>query len=105
MSDGVALAEKTLCVHTSAAALCSAAFDQYFCAHSSWENQVFSCLLCPGRAGAAILPHQVIVDHSEMVLASIGIFLVFLWPLPSLHIKGKVRVFGGVFGGKLFADV
>lgn len=94
MSGGVAVAEKTLCVHTSATALCSAAFDQYFCAYSSRGNQVFSCLLCPGRAGAAILPHHVIEDHSKMVLASIRskIFLVFLWPLPSLHMKGKARV-------------
>lgn len=69
MSGGVAVAEKGQCVHTSAAALYSPAFDQFFCAYSSRKNQTFSCLLCPGRAGTANLPDQVVADPYEMFLA------------------------------------
>lgn len=70
MSGGVAVAEKAQCVHTSAAALYSTAFDRYFCAYSLKKNQVFSCLLCPGGAGTANLPDQVMDDPCEMFLAS-----------------------------------
>lgn len=69
MSGGVAVAEKAQCVHTSAAALYSAAFDRSFCAHSSRKNQGFFCLPCLGRAGRANLMDQVMVDTCEMFLA------------------------------------
>lgn len=51
MSGDVAVGEKAPCVHTSAAALYSTAFDRSLCAYSLRENQVFSCLLCLGSAG------------------------------------------------------
>lgn len=87
MSGGVAVAEKAQCVHTSAAALYSAAFDRSFCAYSLRKNQAFSCLLCPGKAGTANLPDQVMVDPCEVFLSRSLCFFSCVTHLGAWHCK------------------